>query len=240
MAARVSAGDWPTAWGRVQMGLDPSRRSGYIAYAPVYIAHLGWLERLQGNDVRALELGRTSIELSEEIPHAWCRAAAAGFHGTTLIQLGQTDEAVRVLERGAGQADKTGSESYLLRCLGPLAEATGSRDLLDRADRLLAGVRTPPGSAWMAGDFTYLAIARSWLAAGDPARARTVLVPMLAVAERVPWVSSLAEGSLVDAQAALALGRADEADRLRRRAADLADRHGLAQVGRLARATSAG
>jgi DNA-binding SARP family transcriptional activator/tetratricopeptide (TPR) repeat protein len=233
--ASVAAGDWTEAAGRFQRALDLCQRSGHAAYAPWYLAHLGWLERLQGNETRALELGRSSIELSEEFPHAWCGATAAGFHGSTLIQVGRTAEAVRVLEHGAGLADKTGSESYLLRCLAPLAEATGSRELLEQADGLLAAVRTPPGSAWMTGDFAYLAVARAWLAAGDPTRAREVLAPMLGVAERVPWVSSLAEGSLVDARAALALGRTEEAERLLVRAADLAGRYGLAQVAASAR-----
>jgi hypothetical protein len=53
---------------------------------------------------------------------------------------------------------------------------------------------------------------------------------MLAVAERVPWVASLAEGSVVDAQAAAALGQAEDSARLLARATRLAERHGLAHL----------
>jgi DNA-binding SARP family transcriptional activator len=228
--ASVGSGDWSGAAERFEQALELARRSGHSAYVPWYLAHLAWLERLQGNEIRALELGRTSIRLSEEVPHAWCGATAAGFHGTMLVQLGDKGEAVRVLEHGAGLADRAGSESHLLRCLAPLAEATGSRAVLEQADRMLASMRMPPGSAWLLGDFTYLAVARAWLAAGEAEHAREVLAPLLAAAERVPWVPTLAEGSLVDGRAALALGRPDEADRLFDRAADLAGRHGLAQV----------
>jgi len=111
----------------------------------------------------------------------------------------------------------------------------GDPDHLEAADALLRQVVTPPGSVWMSGDFTYLCLARAWLAAGEPQRARDVLAPVLAVAGRVPWVGALAEGSLVDARAAAALGQPDEARRLLDRALDVAVRHGLVHSAEAAR-----
>ncbi len=40
----------------------PCRRSGQPAYEPWHLAHLGWLARLQGEDERALELGRAAVD----------------------------------------------------------------------------------------------------------------------------------------------------------------------------------
>ncbi len=226
----VAAGDWATAAARFQLALDSCRSSGLSAYAPWHVAHLGWLARLQGRDDEALELGRLAVTLNEELPHAWCGATAAALLGGTLIETGQREAAVPVLERGCGLAGQHGSEAYLLRCLAPLAEATGSHEVLAEADAMLSRVGTPPGSAWMGGDFTYLSVARAWLSAGEPARARAVLAPMLVVAQRVPWVAALAQGSLVDAVAASRLGLDDEARSLMQVAADLARRFGLARV----------
>jgi hypothetical protein len=149
-----------------------------------------------------------------------------------MLQDGRTAEAVALFERGAQLADQAGAQAYRLRCLAPLAAATGSSTVLAEADAMLARVTTPPGSAWLTGDGAYLGVARAWLAQGEPQRARAVLAPMLAAARRLPWVGPLAEGSLVDGLAARAIGHADEAHDLLVAAADLAGRHGLAYVAR--------
>jgi len=143
---------------------------------------------------------------------------------------------VPVLERGRRRAEQDGSEAYLLRCLAPLAEATGSASVLDEADRLLARIVAPAGSAWLVGADAYLSVARGWLARDEPARARAVLAPMLSAAARIPWVAPLAAGCLVDGLAAARLGHAAGRPRLRQ-ALDLASRHGL---GPLAAAAAAG
>ena len=144
-----------------------------------------------------------------------------------------------ILQAGRELALPEGSQSYLLRCLAPLAEADGRTDTLEQADALLAPVHTPPGAAWMGGDFAYLSIARAWLAAGEPARARAVLAPLLEVAARVPWVGPLAYASLVDGRAAALLGRAEEARSLLEQAAELADRYGLRRLAAEAAETAA-
>jgi hypothetical protein len=89
----------------------------------------------------------------------------------------------------------------VLRCLGPLAEVTRSPAVLAEADRLLAGATLPAGDAWVLGYEVYLSVARGWLTADQPERARAVLAPLLGAAERVPWVATLAAALVVDAQA---------------------------------------
>ena len=70
----------------------------------------------------------------------------------------------------------------------------------------------------------------------SPARARAVLTPLLAAAERLAWVPALAGGALVDGRAAAALGDHAAAGALIGRAVMLAARHGMPTVERHARA----
>ncbi len=231
----VAAGDWSVAAACFEKALEATRRGGLAAYQSWNIAHLGWLARLQGRYEVALTLGRRALELNEQTPHAWCGAVSAALLGTTLMEVGDASEAVTVLEHGSSLVQEGGSEAYLLRCLGPLAEATGSPAVLAEADAMLSGVTTPPGSAWIAGDVAYLSVARAWLNSGDPQRARTTLSPLLAASRRIPWVSPLAEGCLVDGLAAAALGRTDDARRQCAQAAALAERHQLPRVAAAAR-----
>ena len=70
-------------------------------------------------------------------------------------------------------------------------------------------------------------MARTWLAQGQPERTRQVLRPLLAAAERVPWVPAQAAALTLDARAAQALGDPGAPDQLAAATA-LARRHGLA------------
>jgi len=79
----------------------------------------------------------------------------------------------------------------MLRCAAPLAAVTGSRAMLGEAAGLLGQASFPAGGAWMPGYEAYLSLAEAWLAHGDPEPARAVLAPMLAVADREPWLPAL-------------------------------------------------
>jgi hypothetical protein len=128
-----------------------------------------------------------------------------------------------------------GGEANLLRCAAPLAEATGSPTVLADADRLLQQASIPADGAWVFGEDAYLSLARAWLGRGDPERARAVLAPLVSVAERVPWIPTLAGTLVVDALALLRLGQDQQAGAQLRRAENLARQHGLPHVLREAR-----
>ena len=230
----VAAGEWAAAAARIEQALDIHRRGGLSAYAPWHLAHLGWLARLTGDYDRALDIGTDALDRSREAPHVWCIAAAGAILGATLLEVGDRDRAVGVLETARAAARQDGANAYLLRALAPLAEATGSRSTLVEADALLGRITAPPGAAFLAGDACYLAIARSWIDQGEPQRARDALTPLLTAAERVPWVAALADASLVDGRAALLLGRTETADARLRRALELGDRYGLPRIARAA------
>ena len=87
----------------------------------------------------------------------------------------------------------------------------------------------------MLGDEAYLSVARAWLGRGEPERARAVLAPLLAVAQRVPWIPVLAAALAVDGLALARLGEREQAAAELRRAARLAREHGLPHVLREAR-----
>jgi DNA-binding SARP family transcriptional activator len=227
----LAAGDWATAIARIDSSLDVSRRSGSMSHAAWHVAISGTVARLQGRYDEAVSVGRRAAALSDEAPHSWAAAVAGAELGTTLLEMGDVGEALAVLERTrAVAASQFGAEARLLRCLAPLAEATGSRQILTEASTLLDGISAPAGSAFLTADGCYLAVARAWLARGEPERARAVLAPLLAAAARVPWVAPLAGASLEDGRAALALGLRDEAIALLARAAELARRHGLPRI----------
>ena len=129
----------------------------------------------------------------------------------------------------------TGAEAYQLRCAAPLASATGSPTVLADADRLLQQASIPAGGAWLFGDEACLSLARAWLRRGDPERARAVLAPLLAVAERVPWIATLAATLAVNGHVLRRLGEDDQAKAQLIRAEQLALQHGLPHVLREAR-----
>lgn len=233
----VAAADWDGAVKAMQAGIEANRRGGYPHYAIWYLANLGWLARLRGRDQEALDQGRRAIALSERHQHTWWHAAACAMLGDTLLVTGDRGAAVDLLARGLAVAEKSGVESYVLRCVAPLALATGSRTMLTRAAGLLDAAVLPDGSAWVPGDECYLSVARAWLAHNEPDRARAVLAPLLTVAKRVPWIATRAATLAVDGQALIMLGRTGPADVALATAARLARRHGLPHV--LAEVTTA-
>jgi DNA-binding SARP family transcriptional activator/tetratricopeptide (TPR) repeat protein len=228
----LAAGDWPGAIARIESALDAHRRSGYGAHAGWHVSVLGAIARLQGRYDEAIGIGRRAVALSEAAPHVWTTAAAGAALGTTLLEAGAVDDAVTVLERALVAASQDGAEAIRLRCLAPLAEATGSTAILGEAAALLDGISAPDGSAFLTADGCYLAVARSWLARGKPELARAALAPLLEAAARVPWVAPLAGASLLDGHAAASLGLAEEATASLRHAAELGRRHGMPRIAR--------
>ena len=123
-----------------------------------------------------------------------------------------------------------------LACVAaPLAAATGSRAILGEAARLLEQASFPDGGAWMLGYEAYLSPAEAWLAQGDPERARAVLAPMLAAADRESWLPALAAALVTDGRALIRLGQPGQARPVLDRAVRLAGNHGLPHVLRDAR-----
>jgi len=202
----IAAGRWGDALERIEAAREVNRRSGYGAYAGWFVGNLGWVHQLRGDHRRAIGYGRRAYALTSDTNHPWWRVAACAQLAGALLAAGADTEAVALLAEGCEHSRGEGGEAYLLRCLGPLAVATGSRDLLAEADALVAGIETPPGTAWLFGADAYLAVGRGWLRHGEPARARAVIAPLLAAANRVPWRPAQVPALALDAEAAAATG----------------------------------
>jgi tetratricopeptide (TPR) repeat protein len=227
----VAVGDWDAALDRIAAGRALNRRSRFGAYEAWFVVHAGWVQRLRGRPAEAVAAGREAVELAarEGGSHPWWPAAAHAFLGTTLLAGGDRAAAVRELETTLRITVDAGADAYLLRGLAPLAEATGDRVLLARADRLLAGVTAPAGAAWLLGADAYLAVARAWLAAGEPDRAQAVLDRLLPAASGWPVLVALA--AEVAAEVATARGDEPTARQCAALAAVLAARYGVALRG---------
>ena len=226
----IAAGNWGQAVSAMETALEANRRGGYPHCAVWYTAHLGWLARLRGHDDDAMALGQRSLAMTEQLAHTWWKPGACAIFGVTLLRRGDQAGAVEVLERGLAVAEQAGVEAYLLRCVAPLAEATGSPAVLARAERLLAQATIPAGGAWLLGEESYLCLARAWLKQDDAERARAVLAPLLTVADRVPWTATLAAALVLDGRALLRLGESDQARARWLRAERIAAEYGLPHV----------
>jgi DNA-binding SARP family transcriptional activator len=226
----VAAADWDRATAAIETAIEVNRASGYPHCTAWYMAHLGWLARLRGRDDEAIAVGRRAVDLCEQHEHHWWQAATRTMLGDALLGRGERAGAVTLYEEGLAAARKSGMEAYLLRCAAPLAAATGSSAVLAEAADWLEQAGIPDGGAWMLGYEVYLSLAEAWLGHGEPDRARAVLAPLLAVAEREPWIPALAAALAADGRALARLGQHEQARAALRRAARLAAEHGLPHV----------
>jgi DNA-binding SARP family transcriptional activator/tetratricopeptide (TPR) repeat protein len=231
----IAAADWDLARTRIIEAIEINKRSTYIAGQACYVAHLGWLDRLQGRTDLAMRHGERAVALAERTTHRWWYSTAVAMLAGTLQELGRGGEAIPLLTAALPVVRAGIPEAYLLRCLAELAEVTGSRRTVEEGEALLTGIVAPPGSAWLLGMDCYLAVARAWLDAREPQRARTVLAPLLVAAERLGWVPMLAGGLLVDGRAVANLGDHGAAAALLQRAATLAASHDMPSIERDAR-----
>ncbi len=236
----IAAADWAQAQERIREAVTLGRHEGIVSYSCCwFVAHLGWVARLQGRLDEAVRHGRDAVDLVPAAGQVWFGPATRSLLAGTLLELGDAAGAREQLEAALRDAGPDGAESYRLRCLAPLAEVTGDPAVLAEAEALLAGISAPPGGAWFLGVDAYLSVARAWLGRRDPARARAVLAPLLAAAQRLDWVPVLVTAGLVDATAAAALGEPSAAAALGA-VAERAQRHDMPRVAAAARAVAAG
>jgi tetratricopeptide (TPR) repeat protein len=183
----MAAGDSVATRVLIDESLGLNRQTGYPAYAVFFLAHRGWFARLDGEIDVALADGRRAVDQASSVEHPWWLATAASFYAGTLLAAGRPEEAAEMAERGLASVGAEAAEGIRLRCLAPLAAASGDLDALQRADELLAGVTTPPGQAWVLGADSYLCTAQAWRATGDPARGAAVCGPLVRATGPAHW-----------------------------------------------------
>lgn len=173
----AAEGSWTVARRRVDEALEVNRATGYEAYAGYFRAQRGWLARLAGDLDAAKHDGRRSVADTSPADHPWWYATAVGTYASTLLELGRPDEAAELCVAGLSALGDDAGAAYRLRCLAPLAAATGEG--LTEADRLLAQIQAPSGRAWVWGADVYDAVAAAWQSAGEPDRAAAAVRPLL-------------------------------------------------------------
>ncbi len=201
----IAGGRWDEARERIGEAVDASAHSGYPGHATWFVAHLGWVARLQGDLDEALELGRRAVELGGRAAHSWWWPTARALLASSLLEAGEVRRARLVAGEAVAAAGPDAVAACRLRCLAPLAEAEvrtatdgDAPPTLREADRLLADITAPPGSAWLLGADAYLCVARAWRRVGRPERAGAVLAPLVAAAERHGWQTVRAAASSVE------------------------------------------
>ena len=226
----VARADWVAAEDRMRAALEINRRSGYLAFGVWFVAHLGWLLRLAGRDKEALEIGRHAVATPVGGQHPWWRSTACLLLARTLLDIDARSEAADLLVEGLAAAEQDGSDAYVLGCQALLADVTGDPAVLSAADAMLRAVQAPEGQVWLLGAESYLAVARAWLAAGEPLRSREVLAPLVAASRLQGWRPVLAQALAQEAVTARALGD-PTATALAAEAASLAAASGMRRLG---------
>ena len=203
----VAAADWAGAAGRIDEALRLNARSGYSAHEVWLRAHLGWVARLRGDHGTALDEGRHAVALAGR-PGPVVGAVGPRPARDPLLECGEPAEAVELLTGAADLTRHDGMQAHRLRCLGPLAEATGDPAVLAEADALLRGVDTPAGSAWLRDGRLRnggSCLARCGCAGPGPGGH---VAPLLAVAARTGWIPTLAAAGIEDGRVTARLGDA--------------------------------
>jgi hypothetical protein len=96
----IAAANWDSAVAAIEAAIELNHRVGYPHWKAWYVAHLGWLARLRGQQEEAVALGRQALDLTEQHAHSWWEAAAcAGWAGPCCWPHDRT-AAIGVFERG--------------------------------------------------------------------------------------------------------------------------------------------
>jgi DNA-binding SARP family transcriptional activator len=232
----MARGDWDRATRGIEAALEINRRAGYRAYEALFVSHLAWIERMRGGYGKAMHLAGQAIEQAQETGHPWWIAFAEAVAGATLIEMFAPDEAVPHLERGLAAAEGNKTEAYLLGCTAHLAHALQilgdrerSRQMLSRAEAILATVRTPAGSRYMRGAEVIAAVARTRLLMGDPDAAEA-LAGLIGPPDRAEPAVAVATAAHISGLCGLTRGDLSGARQHLETALTVAESIGLASV----------
>jgi len=243
----TARGEWDRAIHRVNEAVEVNRRIGYRAYEPGFVAHLAWIHRSRGDYGRALELGRQAVDQAGEVGHPWWTAVACSFLASLLIELRDPGRASEYVERGLGAAERDGAESYLLRCLGIASLAAWleghserAAGLLERAEDIMARVRTPTGTTFLLSADAYVAVATVRFELGDVEAAERVATGLLQEARAAGWKEATSRAAVLAGRCRAGLGDDEGAGVLFREALELAEQTTLPATAWQARAGLAG
>jgi class 3 adenylate cyclase/tetratricopeptide (TPR) repeat protein len=217
----LGRGELDRALERAEEALELNHRLGNVANEGLFQDALCWVRRSRGEYAAALAAGRRAHELALESSSAEWQAWTAATLGWVHLDLGAAGPARGLLEAGVAAAAAYGATGEHLRCTALLAwsawllgDRAASLRHAREATEMLGAVTTPPGSAWLFGAPAQLALARTWVAAGESTRAQAIVRPLHDAAQRVGWVEPACEAALVLALCELHEGEAGVASEL--------------------------
>lgn len=206
--APLARGDLDRARERLDKADEINGRfdSDRVARAMILEAR-SWIDRAGGDPRAAVgaihEAVRTIGPQTTPEWSAWLEASL----GSHLIEDGKAHDAIAVLETALEHSEAIKSPNRAFRAASHLAWARrlvgdddGSRAALAQARAVLATITAPPGSVFLDGYRSYLAIARTCMAFGDGAGAKVVLVPLIAAARSHGWRDAARDASDVLAE----------------------------------------
>ncbi len=230
----MAAGQWETAFGRMEEALAINRRIGDKGNEPMYLATLCWLHRSRAEYQQALTLGQQAVALAEKVGHVEFTAWSEFSLGWTLLDLFALEESIHHLQRGLEASEHAGALNHLVRCASHLAwayclagDAPRAEAMIARAEEVFRQITSPPGTAFLQGAHAYFAAGRVYLAQGEPERAIQLVTPILRAADSCGWREAVAQGSLILGQGVALQGDQHGADAALHRALEIASGTGL-------------
>ena len=209
----IARGEWDVALRRLDEAQEIARRIGDRGPEPLYDAVRCWLHRSRGEYRLALETGRRSVTLADDLGHTEWQTWTRSQLGRALLEVGAVDEAADVVEKGLETAGRSGSWIQQVRSSGLLAlarwrlgEVEQALDLAGRTEEMLSGVTAPPGMAYLQGADAPIAAAEVLVELGELDRAERLVRRVLSAAERCGWHEVVAGANLVLATCGEALG----------------------------------
>jgi class 3 adenylate cyclase/tetratricopeptide (TPR) repeat protein len=191
----LSRGDLGQARERLDTAREINGRfvSDRVARAMVLEAG-SWIDRAAGDPRAAAAAVHEAIAtIGRQTTPEWSAWLQASM-GSHLVEAGQAQDAVAVLESALEQADAIKSPNRAFRAASHLALArqqvgddAGARTALTRAQAVLASITAPPGDVFLDGYHSYLAVAQTCRLLGDADAATEVLLPLLAAARTHGW-----------------------------------------------------
>lgn len=195
--AWAATGDWSEATRRLEEARRINVEMGDRMNAAYPLTLRAWVERERGDLDEALTWAREAMESARAARNTQMIAWSGATLGTVLSELGDLDQAATELTQARVAAER-GVPIELVRIQSQLAvvraragDPAAPEDLA-RAERMLAEVRTPPGTMFLHGLDSYLAVAECRGLSGDQDGATGLVAPLLAACETAGWVGGIA------------------------------------------------
>ncbi len=197
-SAPLARGDLVRAQDLIGRAADLNRRFGSDRLTGSMILEArSWIDRARGDLDAAISAVHEALQATGDLEAPEWKAWIGASLGSHLLERGDPDVAVPVLETALERSEAIKSPNRAFRAASHLAWARSlvgdegeSRAALTQAENVLATISAPPGDVFLDGYHSYLAIARTRIAFGDSDGGRSVLTPVLEAARHHGWLDA--------------------------------------------------